>query len=403
MKNLSASSLIFLAVVLIFGAFSYLSFGELIYYRHTQQETRTPFFSFASKADTENRAKASLPAKLNLSFPSKFDAFYNDAFPLRSYLIKRFHKLKKKIKDDPKVIAGLENWMFFNSSPESVYAKTGNILGDFTGKTLLNDADKKAFTRHMACQREFFKKRGIRLIVMVPPNRMPLYSEYLPEAYRKQGVAYGRYEQVKDVLNDLNIEFIDLKNLFQKNKDKGQLFFKTDTHWTRLGAHYGFDALTRTMGYKMPKPLKVERKILDCGDVYKVSAAVTKSCFDINDVPELPQAKFAGKCDRGERDQKIVCTNGNAPIQKNVLIIRDSMFSSLYDNVARSFKKATLLWRSMHTEQELFDEINASDADVVVYEQGERFLLEMQNEAMCPDAVVKIDRLDQRPKTLDEE
>ena len=74
------------------------------------------------------------------------------------------------------------------------------------------------------------------------------------------------------------------------------------------------------------------------------------------------------------------------------------MFDFLYDEVARSFKNTVLLWRSMHTEQELFDEIEAFDADIVVYEQGERFMLEMQNEAICPDDIVKIDRLNQRPK-----
>lgn len=403
MKKLTVSSLIFLAIIAVFGLFSYLSFGELLYARHENKENETPFFAFDSQDDTENRAKAALPSKLDLNFPRKFDAFYNDSFPLRSYLIKRFHKLKKKIKDDPKVIAGLDNWMFFNSSPESVYAKTGNILGDFTGKTLLNAEDKDAFIKHMACQKKYFKDRNIRLIVMVPPNRMPLYSEFLPEAYRKQGVKYGRYEQIREILKDLDVEFIDLKSMFQKIKDKGQMFFKTDTHWTQLGAHYGFGALTEKMGYRLPEPVKVERKILDCGDIYKVSATVTKSCFDINDVPELPATAFSGKCERGERDKKIVCTNDKAPVKHEVLIIRDSMFSSLYDYVARTFKKATMLWRSMHTEEELFNEIKASKADTIIYEQGERFLLEMQNEAMCPDNIVKINRLDQRPKTEDED
>ena len=35
--------------------------------------------------------------------------------------------------------------------------------------------------------------------------------------------------------------------------------------------------------------------------------------------------------------------------------------------------------------------------DTLIYEQGERFMLEMQNEAICPDNVIKINRLDQRP------
>ena len=73
------------------------------------------------------------------------------------------------------------------------------------------------------------------------------------------------------------------------------------------------------------------------------------------------------------------------------------MFDSLYEDVARTFKKAVLLWRSKHTEQELKDEILREKPDTLIYEQGERFMLEMQNEAICPDNVIKINRLDQRP------
>lgn len=401
MKKLSASSLLFLAIVLVFGAFSYLTFAELLYDRSAGLPEKTPFFAFETGTDTENRAKAALPRKIGFDFSRNFDAFYNDAFPLRSFFIKRFHSLKKKIKDNPKVIAGLDNWMFYNSSPESVYAKTGNILGDFTGKTLLNGTDEQSFTRHMACQGDYFKKRGVRFIVMVPPNRMPLYSEFLPDAYRKQEAPFGRYEQIREILKGLNIEFLDLKTFFKQKKSEDsahQLFYKTDTHWTPLGAYYGFGELTRTTGYEQPAPVGVKREILSCGDVYKVSSAVMKTCFDIRDIPELPETEFKGHCDFSKAPKHIVCKNDKAPVQKNVLIVRDSMFDFLYDEVARSFKNTVLLWRSMHTEQELFDEIEAFDADIVVYEQGERFMLEMQNEAICPNDIVKIDRLNQRPK-----
>ena len=44
------------------------------------------------------------------------------------------------------------------------------------------------------------------------------------------------------------------------------------------GVPLPIDALTEKMGYRLPEPVKVKRKILDCGDVYKVSATVTKSC-----------------------------------------------------------------------------------------------------------------------------
>lgn len=397
MKKLSFSSYFFLTVVLIFGLLSYLLFGEVFYYRMTEQSEDVLKLSFPTKKDSENRAKAKFPKEFDFSFPRKFDSFFNDAFPFRSKLIKRFFKLRLIIGDNPGVIPGKESWFFFNSSPLDIYAKTSNTLGDFTGKTLLNPEDRETLKRHMACQNDFFKKHHIRLIVMIPPNRKPVYPEFLPEVYKKQGAKYGRYEQVQDLLKELNIDFVDEKKALIANKDKGTLYFKTDTHWTLLGAHYGFEALAEFMGYKMPPVDGVKRKIIECGDMYRMSASIVHSCYDINDIPVLPPTDAPGSCEHEPHNKRVVCTNDKAPIRQKVVIVRDSMFDSLYEDVARTFKKAVLLWRSKHTEQELKDEILREKPDTLIYEQGERFMLEMQNEAICPDNVIKINRLDQRP------
>lgn len=397
-QSFSLSTWFFLGIILIFGAFTYLSFGESIYFIATKQTERTPFFVFKEKKDTENRAKATFPTKVTFDFPRKFDAFYLDNFPMRSFFINRFQKLRKKIKDDPRVIVGLDHWMYSNSSPHAVYAKTGNILGDFTGKTLLNEADKALFTRNMACQKRFFDHHKIRFIVMSPPNKISIYPEHLPKSYLSQQAQYIRYDQVEEILKELGIEYIDVKTPILANKTKGQVYFKTDTHWSQLGAYLGFKELLKHLGHSFPDMTGIDRRILDCGDIYNMSVSISKSCFDINDIPILPEDN-SGKCDGVAEHKKILCTNPKASIKKHVLIVRDSMFTSLLDYTKRSFSKATLLWRSMHTEQDLMDEILKEKPDIVIYETGERFILEMQNAAICPDAFVEIERLDQRPKS----
>lgn len=396
MKNLSLSSRIFLITVLLFGALTYLLFGEIFYYRLTGRGEERLFFSFPTKVDSENRAKAKFPSKLDARFPKDFDIFFNDAFPFRSKLIKRFFKLRVLLSDNPNVIPGKENWFFYNSSSLDIYKKTNNTLGDFTGKTLLNDTDKETFTRHMACQKKFFDGLGMQFVIMTPPNRKPVYPEHLPERYRNQGVAYGRYEQVADILKSLGIDFVDEKAALINNKDKGELYYKTDTHWTFLGAHYGFAALAKHFGYDFPPVVSVNRTTIECGDMYRMSASLVKTCADVSDTPVLPPVKAEGKCDLADT-KRVVCENAEAPVQKSVVIVRDSMFDFLYPQVARTFKKTLLLWRSKHTERELAEEIKASGADAVIYEQGERFMLEMQNEAICPDDIIKVPRLDQRP------
>ncbi|MGN0903973.1 MAG: hypothetical protein ACI4PW_02340 [Alphaproteobacteria bacterium] len=395
MKKLSASTLVFLLIVLAFGFFSYASFGEKIVFMAAGTPERDAFFAFKGKQDHENRAKAAFPTEITFKFPSKFNVFYEDNFPFRSFLINKFQKLRKKIKDDPRVIVGFDNWMYSNSSPQAVYAKTGNILGDFTGKTLLNEKDEKLFTANMACQKKFFDANGIRFLVMAPPNKISVYPEHLPKAYRNQQAQKIRYEQVESILNGLGIEFVNVKKPILEAKSKGQVYFKTDTHWSQLGAYIGFRALTRRFGHEFPEMTGIKRHMLDCGDVYNMSVSLSGSCVDINDVPLLPE-DTDGECVRSPRDQKIVCTNSRAPVDGKVLIVRDSMFSSLIDYTRRTFKNAVLLWRSMHTEQELLEEIKREKPTAVIYETGERYMMELQNAAMCPEAYVEIERLDQR-------
>ena len=65
MKKLTASCIVFLGVIFVFGLFSYLSFGELLYAGNNNGEGKPPFFAFDSQDDTENRAKAALPTKID--------------------------------------------------------------------------------------------------------------------------------------------------------------------------------------------------------------------------------------------------------------------------------------------------------------------------------------------------
>ena len=204
MKKLSVSSCFFLACILICFAFSFVPFED--------------------DDQSENRRKASFPTEFSEAFPAQFDAFYQDHFPFRSFLIKKFYTLRKSIKDNPKVIIGADDWIFLNSSPFDTYAKTDNSLGDFTGKTLLDETELAEYEAKMKKQKNYFDKHGIRFLIMIPPNKMSVYPELAPKAYRKLKAPYSRYEQTEEAIRKAGIPFINLKKLFEKEKGSYPLY-----------------------------------------------------------------------------------------------------------------------------------------------------------------------------------
>ena len=73
---------------------------------------------------------------------------------------------------------------------------------------------------------------------LVDQNNSKLYFVYLPNYYRyKTTYDNTNYDLVKNIVNDLNISFIDIhKEVFEKEQDPLKLFpFELDGHYTVNG------------------------------------------------------------------------------------------------------------------------------------------------------------------------
>ncbi len=352
MKKLSVSSCFFLACILICFAFSFVPFED--------------------DDQSENRRKASFPTEFSEAFPAQFDAFYQDHFPFRSFLIKKFYTLRKSIKDNPKVIIGADDWIFLNSSPFDTYAKTDNSLGDFTGKTLLDETELAEYEAKMKKQKNYFDKHGIRFLIMIPPNKMSVYPELAPKAYRKLKAPYSRYEQTEEAIRKAGIPFINLKKLFEKEKGTYPLYYKTDTHWNDFGAYTAFQHLMNILMKKVPAVESVVAEPSPCGDNYRMSGAA-EECSDTHYKPVLTFKSAEEQCSSPEPGY-MICTNDTAPYKEHVLIGRDSFTERLVPYFGKTFKKTTFIWSGKISDEQMFDIIKTEKPDIVLYNYAERNL-----------------------------
>lgn len=353
MKKLSVSSCFFLACILICFAFSFVPFED--------------------DDQSENRRKADFPTEISEAFPDQFDAFYQDHFPFRSFMIKKFYTLRKSIKDNPKVIIGSDDWLFLNSSPFDTYAKTNNSLGDFTGKTLLDETELAEYEAKMKKQKNFFDEHGIRFLIMIPPNKMSVYPELAPKAYRKLKAPYSRYEQTEDAIRKAGIPFINLKKLFEKDKGEYPLYYRTDTHWNDFGAYKAFQHLMNILMKKVPDIENVVAEPSPCGDNYRMSGAAEK-CSDSHYTPVLPFKNDAGECVSEDDSGYIRCTNPKAPYKEHILVGRDSFAERLIPYFSRMFQETTFIWSGKLSNEEMFDIIERETPDIVLYTFAERNL-----------------------------
>ena len=137
------------------------------------------------------------------------------------------------------VLAGREGW-FFTTEEFTYYPDEAAAL-----------ADKLAYIVEV---RDTLAAQGIELVVTLVPAKARVYPEYLGR-FSLPDYAYTRYDRELAVLKTAGVQAIDLRPALLGAKSEGQVFFKTDTHWTPLGAKAAAQALAQelqVMGFDLP-------------------------------------------------------------------------------------------------------------------------------------------------------
>lgn len=187
-------------------------------------------------SDSENRVLAKIP-KLSLkevssgSFTSNFEKYISDQVPLRDLWINLKSSNEKLLgkKDNNGVYLGADGYLLQKiSKPDgSVIKKNIDAINSFAK---VNPKVKKYF--------------------MLIPNSVKVLENKLPK-YASPVNQLDYINKVKATL-DNGIKFVDTYEILKANSDK-YIYYKTDHHWTSLGAFYGYTKLAETIGFKAEK------------------------------------------------------------------------------------------------------------------------------------------------------
>lgn len=184
----------------------------------------TPTKAFSSK---ENRYLQSLPEAnkkdiMSGQFATDFEKYTTDQFIGRDLWIgfKTVLDLGILKKDNTRVYFGKDNYLF----------------------DVDNEIDEKQMDKNIENINKFLVSlesinKELKITTLLVPTKSQILKEKLP----KYGPLVDEdvlLEKIRESLKD-NVKIVDLMDILKEKKDE-YIYYKTDHHWTTIGAYYGY-------------------------------------------------------------------------------------------------------------------------------------------------------------------
>ncbi|MDD6644423.1 MAG: DHHW family protein [Firmicutes bacterium] len=186
------------------------------------------------------------------------------------------------------------------------------------------------------------RHEDLRISMTVVPNAACVLAEKLPD----NAPVRDQRQDIKDIAARLQgVDFLDVTDALAQHKDE-TIYYRTDHHWTSLGAYYAFSDMAAGLGIEQPT---AEYDIYPVTDSFEGTLASKSGCHAVTDVIEVYVPKgdlqyymtvdgerTATMYDReklDEKDQYAVFLGGNdarvditttAETGKTLLIFKDS-------------------------------------------------------------------------------
>ena len=183
-------------------------------------------------SEKENRILASRPAlKLDQIisgvYEKQFETYENDQFPLRDMWITlkaTTDRLMGKVEENG-VYLGKNGYLMeaFNAPSQTQYDATVNAMTSFAQ----NHSDLKQYA-------------------LIAPNSVNILKSNLP-AFAPADDQNPWIDKLRDSLTSAGVTFIDIRDTFTDHKAE-DLYYRTDHHWTTLGAYYAYLQAAAAMG-----------------------------------------------------------------------------------------------------------------------------------------------------------
>ena len=312
-------------------------------------------------SETENRYLGQMPKLttvklLDGSFMKDYETFITDQFPKRSFFMGvniAAERLRGRADD---------NGVYFG--------KEGYLFGKYDGALFESETAKN----NISAVAEFVKLYGDKFgkehfKIALAPSSSEILKDKLP-AYAPVYNQTGFIDKIKKEAGEDYV--IDLGENLKKHADE-YIYFRTDHHWTTLGAYYGYEAIAAGLGLEVQplEKLKVETVSNDFLGTYdsKVNTGITggvdADSITIYSSVEIDKSNMMWDNDNDKtfdsiynmdalkgKDKYTVFFGGNHSVTdiktpnntcKTLLIIKDSFAHSLAPFLIKDYDRIVML------------------------------------------------------------
>lgn len=198
-------------------------------------------FSPLENRNLQQRPALTLAGVTSGRYESRFDDYVSDQFPFRDAWV----ALKTAI-----------DRLGGRTESNGVYlGGDGYLIQDFT---MPSEADYRANLDALA---GFLQRHGdLKQYVMIAPTAVTVERDRLP-ALAPAGDEGGYLDRLARDLAGTPARFIDLRAALAGARTQGQVYYRTDHHWTSDGAHAAYLALSAAAGLS-GEAARLERRLL---------------------------------------------------------------------------------------------------------------------------------------------
>ena len=257
------------------------------------------------------------------SWPKSIDRYLGDHFAFREALVKAGNRTFGRVTASgapPSVLDGGHDRLFLF---EGLLASTGHEV----------DTDDARDYANFACDlKGHLRATRARLVVSIAPSPADIYPDDAPDLALPV-FKPTNYDLIMAGLRACGVSAVDLRPSLRAAKDLGQLYRRTDTHWTALGALIAYNQVVAAMGRPdfaiQPASVRWTSETRLDGDLPRcagrVSIPETVMSPDILQLPESARRTTLSGF-QAKLDPPSISSGESGP---TVLIIGDS-FTALY-------------------------------------------------------------------------
>ena len=319
----------------------------------------------------EQRLLAPLPALCNDSMsvlPKRFEAYFNDHFGYRHYLVQLSSAIKFYVFGaspvPEKVAVGKRNWLFLSG-------RFYGITQDLSREHAYSDSSLNADVQLWINRKAELHNKGIRYYKAFWPDKYYIYPELLPFSMRLENASLAfRCDQALQYINQhkSSINILDVRPLLMQKKHQYKIYHATDSHWNSLGAFYAYTALMQALSVDKPelKPIPsssytIKWQLKPPGDL-----ATLINVYEPEYEPQFNE-QFKSNVSELTADSCFpkktrIFKNPHSQTPLRVLIYRDSFTNALIPFLSQHFSEMVLIWDSPYS----IEMVNKVNPDIVI-------------------------------------